>query len=439
MTTAGVSRLAEPHQAARNTTSFAGAEILKNKWMQAALIVVSLFFIYYITGDKSNLYNQDVRLAESFLHGRLYIEHAPSYLELAQYYDNGTACKGPEVGCKEYVVEPPLPAVLFMPFVAVFGINFNQVLLSMVLGAAAIGLFWVASRQMGWDMRLSAAITMLLALGTDFWWAAGDGSLWQFSHVCSVFFMMAALVEGTGRKRPLLVGILLGLSGLSRLPTFLAFPFFAYLVLADMLELRGWRTLLWDRQLIRRILLFGGGLAAMASLVLLYNYARYGTVIDMGYAHPQYTGGPFAHGRFNIIYVPHQIQALLYLGPDLNGHQFPFFKPSVFGMALIMITPAFLYTFNARVMRLEIAAAMATGLVMIPHMLYAVTGYTQFGYRFSLDYLPMLAVLTASGMGYRMGIRKWLIIGVSVFMAMWGPLFFFDTRLEDMLGIQWKL
>jgi hypothetical protein len=38
-----------------------------------------------------------------------------------------------------------------------------------------------------------------------------------------------------------------------------------------------------------------------------------------------------------------------------------------------------------------------------------------------------------------MGIRKWLIIGVSVFMAMWGPLFFFDTRLEDMLGIQWKL
>lgn len=149
MTTAGVSRLAEPHQAARNTTSFAGAEILKNKWMQAALIVVSLFFIYYITGDKSNLYNQDVRLAESFLHGRLYIEHAPSYLELAQYYDNGTPCKGPEVGCKEYVVEPPLPAVLFMPFVAVFGINFNQVLLSMVLGAAAIGLFWVASRQKG--------------------------------------------------------------------------------------------------------------------------------------------------------------------------------------------------------------------------------------------------------------------------------------------------
>jgi hypothetical protein len=31
------------------------------------------------------------------------------------------------------------------------------------------------------------------------------------------------------------------------------------------------------------------------------------------------------------------------------------------------------------------------------------------------------------------------LIGLSVFMAMWGPLFFFDTRLEDLLGFQWKL
>ena len=48
----------------------------------------------------------------------------------------------------------------------------------------------------------------------------------------------------------------------------------------------------------------------------------------------------------------------------------------------------------------------------------------------------MLLVLTASGMGYRVGIRMWLLIGLSVFMAMWGPLFFFDTRLEDLLGFQ---
>ncbi len=168
-----------------------------------------------------------MRLADAFLHGRLYLEHAPAYLELARYHDNGVACQAAETGCKGFVVEPPVPAVLLMPFVAVFGVNLNQVLVSIAFGAAAMGLFWVAGRQMGWDMRLSAAMTVLLALGTNFWWAAGDGSLWQFAHVCSVLFMMAALVEATGRKRPWLVGLLLGLAGLSRLPTFLAFPFFS--------------------------------------------------------------------------------------------------------------------------------------------------------------------------------------------------------------------
>lgn len=431
---AGLPELAGPRKIAPTRM-----EVLRNTWVQGALIAVCLFFVYYATSAPSNPFDQDVRLADALLHGRLYIDNPPDFLELARYDSNGVACKGAEVGCHGYVIEPPLPAVILVPFVAIFGAVFNQVLLSMALGAAAMGLFWVATRRMGWDLRLSAAMTVLLALGTNFWWAVGDGSVWQFAHICSVFFMMAALVEATGRKRPLVVGLLLGLSGLSRLPTFLAFPFFLYLVLKDRGDRWTWREVVVDRQVISRVLLFGGGLAAMAVVVLLYNYARFGTVVDLGYAHPQYSGGIFAQGRFDISYVPRHIQAMFSLGPTLDQVQVPFFKPSTSGMALIMVTPAFLYAFGARVKRLEVAAALAMGLVMIPHLLYAATGFAQFGYRFSLDYLPMLAVLTASGMGHHIGIRKWLIVALSVLIAMWGPLFFFETRLEDLLGVQWTV
>lgn len=417
------------------------AEILQNKWVQATLVAICFFFIYFATGSDSNPYNQFARLADSFLDGRLYVENPPEYLELARYYDNGTTCEGPEEGCKGYVIEPPAPAVLLMPFVAVFGVDLDQVLVSMVFGAAAMGLFWVATRQLSWDLRLGAAMTVLLGLGTNFWWAVGDGALWTFSHVCSVFFMMAALVEATGRKRPWLVGLLVGLSGLSRLPTFVAFPFFLYLVLqGDLHGWREWRAVARGRMVIRKVLLFGTGLGAMAFLLLLYNYARYDTILDGGYNHPQYEGKPwFAEGRFNVSYIPRHIEGIFYLGPEPNEIQFPFFTPSMFGMALIMVTPAFLYAYSALVKRLEVSAALAMGLVMIPHILYGATGWAQFGYRFSLDYLPMLAVLTASGMGHRVGIRGWLVIGLSVFIAMWGPLFFFDTRLEDILGYQWRL
>jgi hypothetical protein len=43
----------------------------------------------------------------------------------------------------------------------------------------------------------------------------------DLTHVSSVFFMMAALVTARGQKRAWLVGLLLGLSGVSRLATFL--------------------------------------------------------------------------------------------------------------------------------------------------------------------------------------------------------------------------
>ncbi|MGH7261038.1 MAG: hypothetical protein ACREI9_10195 [Nitrospiraceae bacterium] len=430
-----------PHKTTPGAAVLTRTEILQNKWVQGALIAICFFFIYFVTSNESNPYNQYALLADAFLDGRLYLEKSPEYLELARYYDSGMACNGPEEGCKGYVIDPPAPAVLLMPFVALFGADLNQVLVSIAFGAAAIGLFWIATRHMGWDLRMGAAMTVLLALGTNFWWAAGDGSLWMFSQVSSVFFAMAALVEATGQKRPWLVGLLLGLSGLSRLPTFLAFPFFLYLALKDdMRGWREWRAVVLDRGVIRKVLLFGSGLGAMASLVLLYNYARFHTIFDAGYNHPRYANEPwFAEGRFHISHIPRHIEGIFYLGPELTENQFPFFKPSMFGMALIMVTPAFLYVYGALVKRLEVTAAVAMGLVMIPHLLHGTTGWAQFGYRFSMDYFPMLVVLAASGMGHRVGIRGWLAIGLSVFIAMWGPLFFFDTRLEDMLGHQWKL
>lgn len=414
-------------------------EFLQNKWVQGALIAGFFFLVYFAVSNQSNPYNQYVRLADAFLHGRLYLVQPPDYLELARYYDSGATCKGFEEGCKGYVIDPPMPAVLLMPFVAVFGVELNQMFLSISVGAAAIGLFWVATRQLGWNLRLGLAMTVLLALGTNFWWAAGDGSLWAFAHVCSMFFLMAALVEATGRKRPWLVGLLLGLSGLSRLSTFLAFPFFLYLVLKDHIgDWRDWRAFVRNRRAIKTVLLFGAGLGAMASLVLLHNYARYHTIFDRGYHHPQYDVLTPGHGPFHISHILTHINGIFFVGPELNPGQFPFFKPSIHGMALFMVTPAFLLAFGALAKRLEVSAALATGLVMIPHVLYVVTG-GGFGYRFSMDYVPMLLVLTASGMGPHLGIRKWLLIGLSVFITMWGPLFFFDTRLEDVLGYQWKI
>jgi hypothetical protein len=390
--------------------SLLASDALRNKWLQGTAIAAFVFVLYFASSDLINPYNQYERLADSMLHGRLDIPDPPEYLELARYPDGA------------YVINPPAPAVLLMPFVAMWGFNTNEVIISMVLGAAAAGLFWVATRQMGWDIRLSIALTLVLAFGTNFWWAAADGGMWMIAHVAAIFFMMAALVEATGARRPWLVGLLLGAAGLSRLPTFLAFPFFAYLLVEG--DQRPWNELLRDRAVLARLGLFFLGLAAMFSLDLLYNYERYGTFRDEGYYDPQYQLLPsMSRGMNDDSYIPRNLEAIFLKLPALEG-DFPFLKPRIEGLALVITTPILVYLLAVGPSRLTVAAALAALVTLLPALTYGSTGGTQFGYRYGLDALPMLLILIAAGMGFEMSRFKWGLVALCCLIGLWGVLAF---------------
>jgi hypothetical protein len=386
------------------------SDAFRNKWLQGTAIAFLAFVAYFATSDLINPYNQYERLADSMLHGRLDIADPPEYLELARYPDGA------------YVINPPAPAVFLMPFVAMWGFDTNEVIISMVIGAAAGGLFWVATRQMGWDLRLSAGLTLVFALGTNFWWAAADGGMWMIAHVVAVFFMMGALVEATGAKRPWLVGLLVGAAGLARLPTFLTFPFFAYLLVHG--DDRPWAQLLRDRAVLVRLGLFAAGLGAMAALDLLYNYERYGSFRDEGYYHPQYQELPsLSQGMNDDSYIPRHLEAI-FLKPPVLDWGFPFFHPRIEGMGVLFATPVLLYILGAPLTRLTAAAAIAAFLTLIPTVTYGATGGTQFGYRYALDVLPILMILAAAGMGYEMSRFKWGLVALSCLIGLWGVLAF---------------
>ncbi|MBM3156416.1 MAG: hypothetical protein FJ004_03935 [Chloroflexi bacterium] len=375
--------------------------VLPNKWFQAAWVAALVFVIYWATSTGSTAFDHYVRLSDAFLHGRLYIENAPSWLELARVDGRG------------YVMEPPAPTLFIIPWVAIWGLSTNQAIISMLLGAAAVGLFWVAATQLRWSLSFKAAVTVLVAFGTNFWWVTTEGSVWMIAHASAVFFLMAALVETTGKNRPWMVGLLVGLAGLSRLPTFLAFPFFAYTVCRGSGER-------WV--IIRRLTIFGVALAVMGGLYLLYNYGQFGT-LNPGYYRGQFLEGPwYSKGLFDISYIPRHIKAILFEAPKVT-ESFPFFKPSVIGMGLFFTTPALLYMFGARLKESLVLPAIA-GLLLtsIPLVTYAVTGWAQFGYRFSLDVLPFMVILVASGMNHRLNKLNVAVILLSCVINLWGVL-----------------
>ncbi len=378
--------------------------LVAHLWVQAVLVSSVAFAIYAVTRRADNPYNQYVLLSDAFLHGRLHLVDSPPFLEIAQF------------GNRSYVIDPPAPTLFLLPFVAIFGTGADHVLVSCGVGALAIGFIYTAARRLWTDVRFAFAMTLLVALGTNLWWLASDGGLWSFAHVSAVFFLAAGMAEATGKRRAWLIGLCVGLAGLSRLPVFLISPLYLYLALDGDMRLR--------RHNVERTMWFGSTVALCASGYVWYNAARYGTIFDRGYYHTQYLGEWwFARGRFDVTYVPRHLRAIFYEFPNVRD-RFPFFFPKFVGVALVVTTPAWLYALRARLDPRNIAAIVALALVAVPLVTHGTVGFSQFGYRFAMDALPCLLLLTASGMRERLSTGRTIIIGVCVLVNLWGVLAF---------------
>ena len=81
--------------------------------------------------------------------------------------------------------------------------------------------------------------------------------------------------------------------------------------------------------------------------------------------------------------------------------------------------------FRAHLRGLSLEALVGLIAVAIPIVTYWSVGWIQFGYRYSLDFLPFLAILVASGMRHRLDGLKIAVIALSCGVNLWGILSFF--------------
>ena len=350
-----------------------------------------------------------VPLADAFLHGRLYLVNPPGYL------DELVA-----VGGRYYVIFPPLPAVLLMPAVALWGPDLDQAWPSLTLAALCVPLVWFLARRLELKPEPSVWLAILLGFGTTFWYTGVEGSAWYTAHIVAVFFLLLGILEALGRRRPFWMGLCLGLAALSRLTVVLGLPFF----LAMTYQGDDRRTTL------KRWAGIGLGLALPLGLLAVYNHARFGDPWTMGYhliphfleeKTPLYEQ-TYKYGRvFDVRYLPRHVYAILFQ-PPVYVDRFPYFIPNWLGMGLFFTTPAFLRVFSAPWERVTRAAILAIALISIPIVTHGGIGDTQFGYRFSLDVTPFLLILLARTFHRGFGWRERLVILLSVLVNTWGVL-----------------
>ena len=96
---------------------------------------------------------------------------------------------------------PPLPAIVLMPVVAVFGLATDERAVSVVLGAIDVGLCWWALGRLPVSRQVRLAVTIFFGFGTVFWYAAGLGTTWFLAHVVALAPLLVAVGLALGGDR----------------------------------------------------------------------------------------------------------------------------------------------------------------------------------------------------------------------------------------------
>jgi len=228
-------------------------------------------------------------------------------------------------------------------------------------------------------------------------------------------------LEIVTKQRLFLIGLFIGAAYLARLPTILSVIFVLIFLREKFLTGKSIR----QDNLINFFFLIAGLLPALI-FNSLYNFSRFGRFDD--YAYTLYLNlnslavkqSVFPHGFFSIQYIPERIKDILFSFPVFTIHP-PFIVPSLYAMALYIVTPAFFLILLASFKKRLIYASLITFLIiLIPILMKGGNGFTQFGFRYSLDFLPYLLILTASGFKNRFNFYSKSLIVFSILINLWG-------------------
>ncbi len=310
---------------------------------------------------------------------------------------------------KYYVVYPPMPAIVLIPFVYLFGESFPQQLLAHLMGAGIVVFSYNAVLSLTKVKKIALWSALLIGLGSIVWYLSATGSVWYLGQVSAAFFMTAALYFVL-EKKFFLSGLFLGASYLSRVHTIAAIPVFLYLSY---------------KHKKKSILSFVTGVLPFLIFNALYNYVRFGVPWDIGYKLiPGVLEEPwYQKGLVHPSYILSHLKIMFLALPKLLN-EFPYIQPSWAGLAIWITTPAFVFCLFAPLKQnITKFLWLSLLLVSIPVLMHGGTGFTQFGYRYAVDFYPLLLLLTALGVK-KTGLKKyhWVLLIIGVIVNLWGVL-----------------
>jgi len=386
---------------------------MKRAVLPLAIFVVCALVYVGLLGQRAfgpTADNHYVHLAYSFLHGQLGVvgNRPPGNNDWALY--EGTW----------YVSFPPFPALVILPVVAVFGLATRDAIVWALVAALAPTLLFVLLRSVSErggtrTTRDNLALTVLYAFGTVLFFVAVQGTVWFAAQTVASCLLVAFLWCAFDVRSPLGSGLLLGLLLATRPPgTPLVGIVFTVEALrtfrragapADDPDAHPLaRALRFVRgaelgKVVRAHALLALPLGVIVGLQLWLNYARFDDPFSYGHEYLQirWRDRIDAWGLVNYHYLSKNLAVFLASLPWIQDHR-PYVKISLHGLALWFTTPNLLWLpFPRWVDARTVGLWMAVLPIALVDLCYQNSGWIQFGYRFALDYMPLLMVLLALG------------------------------------------
>jgi hypothetical protein len=338
-----------------------------------------------------------------------------------------------KVGDKFYQSFPAFPAVVMLPFVALWGYQFNDTSFSVFISAIGLALFFVLLRRLSRDGESGRGdfenllFTALLGFGTLFFYCAIRGEVWFTAEVMGVGLTSLYLYFSVKARRPLLAGLCWSMATLTRTPLMFAGVFFVAEAFWPSGSFSLDEALEGLKPKFKKLLFFAAGAAPLAAAHAWFNWARFGNPTKFGHEilwNNRVNVDIGKWGLFHYQYLERNLTAAFTKLPTLTTHPFNVgYDPH--GMSILVTTPLFLLLLWPREkLRLHRALWLTVAFTAIPGFFYQNDGYMQFGFRFSLDYTPFLVLLLALG-GWSLKSRLFAIFALlGLVVNTWGAVAF---------------
>ncbi len=379
-------------------------------------------------------------LATLFRIDATHASYAPHFVAQAQSWLRGQwdvpAALGHDlvrVGDRRFIVYPPLPALLMLPFVALLGGHFSDIWFTWLTGATNVVLIFrmlEAARLTGIaprTVRENVVMAATFGVGTIALWLALGGTVWFTAQTLAIT-CMAGMILAALHRNWWAASLALGALFLTRSPDLLAGIFLLGILQHDgMLTLRHadlWRA--W-RALLPALAL---PLAAALAIWLARNQIAFGHLWSSGYdLQIQQDYPQIQHGLLSWHYVWPNV-VVDFLNPPSFSFSSPFdLAPSVDllrggnGTSIFFTTPLVALLFapgpRSRYGWMQGLCWLCAGALIVFSLFWNLTGWYQAGARYLFDAYPflwLLLAMRAAPLGWR-----WLALagaGVMVNLAL---------------------